>query len=310
MARVQQTFSVGSEQAGRVDRVVQLITQRSRADIRGMFDHDCVFLNGEPCPEAGTIVAVGDQVEVKYDAHTRYKEKSRPPLDRAYSLVFEDEHLIVVDKAAHVLTVPTDHGEANTLIDAVSRYLAHQRRQPRAFAVHRLDRGTSGLLVFGKSRQIAEQLQEQFRLRKPDREYRALVAGIVEPACGTFESRLSTNSGLQRYSTGHWEEDSEHAITHYWTERIVRGTTYVRVMLETGRRNQIRVHFAEAGFPVLGDERYEPKKAQHRAWTAARLALHAAILGFTHPVTGKPVRCESPLPQEFVRFLDEKRFPT
>jgi 23S rRNA pseudouridine1911/1915/1917 synthase len=305
MALKQQSLVVAADQSGRIDRVVQVLTQRSRADIRGMFDHDCVFLNGQACPDAGTQTKVGDNVEVKYDPHTRYKEKSRPPQDRAYRLVYEDDSLIVVDKAAHVLTVPTDHGETNTLIDAVTRYLSHQRRQPRAFAVHRLDRGTSGLLVFGKSRQMADQLQEQFRQRKPEREYVALVAGIVSPASGTFESRLSTNQGLQRFSSGDWDEDSEHAITHYRTERIVRDATFVRVRLETGRRNQIRVHFAEAGHPVLGDERYEPKLAQHRAWVTNRLALHAAVLGFSHPVTAQPLRFESPLPPEFVKFLAE-----
>ncbi|MDB5388234.1 MAG: rluD [Planctomycetaceae bacterium] len=305
MAIKHQTHSVESEHAGRIDRIVQLMTQRSRADIRGMFDHDCVFLNAQPCPDAGTLVAAGDQVEVKYDPHTRYKEKPRPPQDRAYRLVYEDDALIVVDKAAHVLTVPTDHGETNTLIDAVSRYLSHQRRQPKAYAVQRLDRGTSGLLVFGKSRPVAEQLQDQFRQRKPDREYVALVAGTVEPASGTFESQMATNQGLQRYSTGNWDEEAEHAITHYRTERLVRGATFVRVRLETGRRNQIRVHFAEAGHPVLGDPRYETKLAQHRNWTAARLALHAAVLGFSQPVTGQLLRFESPLPQEFVKFLGD-----
>lgn len=303
MALLQQSLSIASEHVGRVDKAVQFLTQRSRADIRGMFDHDCVSLNGVPCPDAGTIVAVGDLVHVKYDPHTRYKEKLRPPLDRAYQLVYEDESLIVVDKAAHVLTVPTDHGESNTLIDAVTRYLSHQRRQPKAHAVHRLDRGTSGLLVFGKSRAIADQLQDQFRQRKPEREYVALVIGTVSPPAGTFESRLSTNQRLQRFSSGDWDEDSEHAITHYRTERTVNGATLVRVNLETGRRNQIRVHFSEAGHPVLGDPRYESAKAQHKLWIASRIALHAAILGFVHPVSKKPLRFESPLPVEFVRFL-------
>ncbi len=307
MAIVQQTSSVGPDQVGRVDRIVQSMTQRSRADVRGMFDHDCVFLNGMACPDAGTLAQVGDQVMIKFDLHTRYKEKPRPVKDRAFCLVHEDDSLIVVDKAAHVLTVPTDHGETNTLLDAVSRYLSRQSRHPKAFAVHRLDRGTSGLLVFGKSRQIAEQLQNQFRQRKPDREYLALVAGIVSPPDGTFESHLSTNQRLQRYSTGDWDDEAEHAITHYWTKRVTRGTTFVRVRLETGRRNQIRVHFAEAGHPVLGDPRYAADQAQHRAWTASRLALHAAVLGFSHPITGQPLRFESPLPQEFVRFLENQR---
>jgi len=309
MARVQQAFRVDLSNIGRIDRVVQIITKRSRSDIRGMFDHDCVFLNGQPCSEAGTLVALGDQVEARYDAHTRYKERPKPPQDRAFQLVFEDESLIVVDKAAHVLTVPTDHNESNTLIDAVSRYLSFQRRQPRGYVVHRLDRGTSGLLVFGKSRAIADQLQIQFRERKPDREYFALVAGNIAKDHATFESHLATNQNLDRYSTGARNNESEHAVTHYWKESSARGATLVRVRLETGRRNQIRVHFAEAGHPVLGDQRYKPELAQHPAWTASRLALHAAVLGLNHPVTGQPLRFESPLPVEFVRFLGHGKTP-
>lgn len=307
MAHVKKTLTVSIEQVGRIDKIVQILTERSRADVRGMFDHDCVTLNHAACPEAGSLVKAGDQVEVYYDPHTRYKERLRPPQDRAFQLVYEDDSLIIVDKAAYVLTVPTDHHETNTLVDAVSRYLVHQKRRPQAHVVHRLDRGTSGLLVFGKSRQMAEKIQDQFRQRKPDREYFALVAGIVDPPKGTFASELATNERLTRYSTKWSDEDSEHAITHYVTDRVIRGATLVRVRLETGRRNQIRVHFSEAGYPVLGDERYKPEQSQHPAWNTSRLALHAAVLGFNHPVTQRPLRFESPLPEEFVRFLDERK---
>ena len=300
MALVQLECSVTTKNSGRIDRVVQQLTGRSRGEVRGLLDAGCVTLNGDACSEAGTPVASGDLVQVRHDPHRRYREKPRPRQSRGFRLVYEDEYLIVVDKAAAVLTVPTDHRERNTLLEAVNRYL--ERTRKRAWVVHRLDRGTSGLLVFGKERRIAEQLQQQFRRRKPEREYAAIVAGKVEAPEGKFDTRLGTTSSLQRYSTN-VPDKGERAVTMYRVERHVRGATFVRVWLETGRRNQIRVHFAEAGHPVLGDERYRPDFAQHGAWRARRLALHARRLGFTHPVTQAELSFESPLPAEFERFL-------
>ncbi len=241
---------------------------------------------------------------VRHDPQSKYHERPQERASPAYKLVFEDEHLIVVDKAAAVLTVPTDHNETNTLLGALNQYLGRRRRQ--AGVVHRLDRGTSGLLVFGKDELIASALQAQFRVHKAEREYAVIVAGKLEQSTGTIATRLGTTKSLQRHSVGD-DEPGEDAITHYRVERRLRDTTYVRANLETGKRNQIRVHFAEAGHPVLGDERYRTDQSGHPAWRAKRLALHAAILGFVHPKTQEKLRFESPLPAEFERFLLSQR---
>ena len=132
---------------------------------------------------------------------------------------------------------------------------------------------------------------------------RSIVVGAFDQLSGTFESRLATTKSLQRYSVAETDEGGEPAVTHFRLEQRLRGATFVRAWLETGQRNQIRVHFAEAGYPVLGDERYRPDLARHPAWKARRLALHAAVLGFEHPRTHQPLRFESPLPDEFTRFL-------
>lgn len=300
MAIVELQQVVATEDNGRLDQVVRDLTGRTRSDIRGLFHHQCVRLNGEVCREPGLQVKLGDSIVVRHDPHTRYHE---PPPERgssAFRTVFEDEHLIVVDKAAAILTVPTDHGEKNTLLGALNVYLS--RRRGRAAVVHRLDRGTSGLLVFAKNARIANELIAQFRVHKAEREYAAIVAGKLSAPTGTFHTRMGTTKSLQRYSTED-EEEGEIAITHYRVERELSGATYVRVRLETGRRNQIRVHFADAGHPVLGDERYRTDRSYHPGWRANRLALHAAILGFDHPRTKEALRFESPLPDEFERFL-------
>jgi 23S rRNA pseudouridine1911/1915/1917 synthase len=300
MAIVTKKAEVNEELAGRADRVIQKLTGLSRSELRGLFDHDCVSLNGELCTAIGATVSAGDVLEVKYDKHRRYHPRERAWEDDAFKIVFEDKHLIVVDKAAGVLTVPAHPGDHNTLSGAITRYFAHRGLRDRAQLVHRLDRGASGLLVFGKDRETAKKLQAQFEDRKPEREYIAIVHGEI-PERGTFESYLATSPSLQQYSTEN-VSGAQLAITHFELQRTVHGASLVRVWLETGRRNQIRVHFAESGHPVLGDPRYKPDLATNPHWPHKRLALHAARLGFRHPVSGKPLHFESPAPKAMNAF--------
>ena len=307
VAKKEKRCRVGPELAGRVDRVVQQLCGCSRAQARGLVDHGCVAVDGSPVQAAAEPVGPGAEVVVRFEPTTRYRPKPRARGHRGFRLVFEDDHLIVVDKSAALLTVPTQRGETNTLLDAVWRHVSRDKRRAlKPAVVHRLDRGTSGLLVFGKSGGIAAALQEQLRLHKPQREYRALVARGIHVDQGTFRSRLSTGANLDRYSLAQ-QEGGQEAVTHFRVAERLRGATLVDVRLETGRRHQIRVHFAEAGHPVLADPRYRPERARHPAWAARRLALHAALLAFNHPKTGAELRFESPLPDEFERFLRRTR---
>lgn len=307
MPIVETECAVTLETAGRADQVVQQLTGRSRADVRGLFAHGCVRLNGQVISEPGVTVRPGDAVAVRHDTHRRYREPARPVKYPAFTLVHEDASLIVVDKAAAALTVPSKHRERNTVVEAVTRHIAKRRRNGRAHVVHRLDRGTSGLLVFAKDAETCTALREQFRSHKAEREYVAIVAGNVAAEAGTFVSRLATVKKTLHRRTVAPDEPGEDAVTHFRVESRLGGTTLVRVRLETGRRNQIRVHFSEAGHPVLGDERYRPEEARHSAWTAKRLALHAAVLGFQHPRTGEWLRYESLPPVEFERFLSRRQ---
>lgn len=298
---VRKSARVREENAGRVDRVVQSLTELSRGDVRGLFDHHCVRVNGKPEASAGRVVKAGDRVEVDYDKDRRYKELP-PPRTRMFRIAYEDDALIVVEKAPNVLSVPTGKHEGDTLVHEVARYLSKGPTiRRRAHIVHRLDRGTSGLLVFGKSAAVAHRLKAQFAQRKPEREYIAIVAGVVEADEGTFRSRLATSKYLDQYSTDN-EDEGKPAVTHFKVEKRFADATRVRVTLETGRRNQIRVHFAEAGHPVLGDDRYRTDLAKHRDWPYKRLALHATVLGFKHPVTQQPMTFKAPPPAAFQRF--------
>jgi 23S rRNA pseudouridine1911/1915/1917 synthase len=195
--------------------------------------------------------------------------------------------------------------EENTLVGRVSLYLRQTSHKRAAWPVHRLDRGVSGLLVLAKSPAALTHLQEQFKRRKPSRRYIGIVAGHVRQTTGTFESYLETGKNLDQFRT--FEEGKGRlAITHYVVQKYLPGATVVEVQLETGRRNQIRVHFADAGHPVLGDPRYKPQEATHGKWQNNRLALHAVSLGFEHPVTGKPLAFESRLPNAMLRFIGKE----
>lgn len=302
MAIISKSTVVDPSQIGRVDRIVQVLTAVSRSQLRGMFDQGCVTVNAKPCLDAACRVAAGDEVVVRYDPDQRYHEKKKPWREQAFSIVFEDRYLIVVDKAANVLSVPTDNAETNTAVDRVSEYLQHNWGIPEAFVVHRLDRGVSGLIMFAKTLDTAKRLHAMFREHKPLRKYIAIVRGILNPQVGTFQSRLATAQNLDRYSTNEPEE-GELAITHYRVVKQLPDVAVVEVWLKTGRRNQIRVHFAEAGHSILGDDRYGRERLTRTAWTEHRLALHAACLEFTHPHTGQALAFESRLPAPMNRIL-------
>lgn len=302
MAITTVSITTDEPQAGRVDVVIQKLTGVSRGQVRGLVDHQCVTINGNPCSTIATQVKAGDVVAVRYEPTQRYREKKKHWDDRTFSVLYEDDDLIVVDKSAGVLTVPTDWNEKNTLVDRVSLYLSHSRKKREACVVHRLDREVSGLLVFGKTEPIADLLIEQFKQHKPQRLYVAIVAGVMESEQGTFDGHLATGKNLDRY-VARPSRHTEAAITHYRVLQRLTDTTLVEAKLETGKRNQIRVHFADAGHPVLGDPRYKIKEAKHPRWIRQRIALHARTLCFEHPSTGEPLEFESPLPAAIQKFL-------
>jgi 23S rRNA pseudouridine1911/1915/1917 synthase len=293
----------------RIDHLVQELVGLSRSQVTGLFDHGCVRVGGAICTQPAQRLAAGDRVEVKYDSHQRYHPQPRPRRNLGFEIVFEDKQLIVVNKPAELLTVPTIRRETNTLQHKVAEYVKHVSKGRDALTVHRLDRGVSGLLVLAKSQEIVRQLKDQFAASKPEREYVAIVAGTMKDRQGTFESLLATDKDLNRFSTED-EEIGQLAITHYRVIARLSDTTLVQVRLETGRRNQIRVHFAEAGHPVLGDERYRPELAVHLHWPHRRLALHARLLGFEHPTTGEALRFEVALPVEMERFVARAKAAT
>ncbi|MDZ4851980.1 MAG: RluA family pseudouridine synthase [Pirellulaceae bacterium] len=262
-----------------------------------------VRVNGKSRTKSHQQLECGDRVEVQWlpqPVQLRSQGKKATSLE-TFSVVYDDQDLLVVHKPANLLTVPTPHRESRTLISLVTAHLKRTATGEQAYCVHRLDRGVSGLLVFAKSIEVAELIRDQFAARKPDRQYVAIVTGTWRKEQGTIRTHLATDDDLNRYSTTDTDK-GELAITHYEVREQWSDASLLEVRLETGRRNQIRVHLAEAEHPVLGDPRYRPQQATHWAWPYRRIALHAESLGFQHPRTTEPLSFKSNWPKEFRDF--------
>ncbi len=293
------TYRVLAGDETRLDHLLAKVLKFSRAEVRALMEQETILINGQAETNPAASMQAGDELKLRYDRHRRYKEKPRERSTQGFKIVYNDDDIVVVNKEARLLTVPTDRRESRNLVDLLSEHLyGSQKRRSKVAIVHRLDRDTSGLLVFGHRPEVAESLIRQFAGRKPEREYFAIVAGVVKDETGEIRSYLRSDKSLTQRSA----DQGELAITHYQVLARYSDATLIKVRLETGRRNQIRAHFSELGHPVLGDDRYEPALARHRAWTYKRLALHARVLGFTHPRDGRVIRFEAEVPREFALF--------
>jgi 23S rRNA pseudouridine1911/1915/1917 synthase len=281
----------------------------SHAQARGLIDAGAVRPAGPrtaPPVQPGDYsrrVQPGETYEITWEEGRRYHGRPRERPGRGYRVVHRDEQVVVVDKGPEVLTVPSALRDEESLVD---RLLEAERergvRKPALFPVHRLDRDTSGLLLFARSHAAAEALRAQFAARSVERGYLAVAQGRIEAERGRFESRMVEDPrSLKVRSTTRAGEGKE-AVTEYRvTERLPQATV-VTVRLGTGRKNQIRVHFAEAGHALLGDRRYGRPSP-----LIGRTALHALSLGFLHPATGLRMSFESPLPADLRDLLRRLR---
>jgi 23S rRNA pseudouridine1911/1915/1917 synthase len=213
-------------------------------------------------------------------------------IDRA-QILFEDDSIIVADKPAGVLTMATETERSRTLYAVLRAYLNEKKRPEKLFIVHRLDREASGLVVFAKSIEAKERLQEQFKEHSAGRQYVAVVEGRVRDDEFTIRSLLAENAAYRVYETPN-KRVGKLAVTHVRVRKRSARTTMVDVQLETGRKHQIRVHLAARGHPIVGDKVYGSGANPIR-----RLALHGAQLGFKHPQTRKWMTFESRYPKSF-----------
>ncbi|WP_077616545.1 RluA family pseudouridine synthase [Caenibacillus caldisaponilyticus] len=209
-------------------------------------------------------------------------------------ILYEDDDLIVVDKASGLLTIASDKEKERTAYRQLMTYVQKGHPDRRIFIVHRLDRDTSGVLVFAKKADVKERLQNEWKTLVFERRYVALVEGEVKKPSGTITSWLKESKTHLMYSSNR-PGDGKKAVTHYKVIRANRSFSLLDVRLETGRKNQIRVHMKDIGHPVVGDKKYG---ATSKA--IGRLGLHARVLAFKHPTTGETLRFETPIPEAFL----------
>jgi 23S rRNA pseudouridine1911/1915/1917 synthase len=216
-----------------------------------------------------------------------------PRFRREIAILYEDDAVVAVDKPAGLPAVPIPGSDAPSAWAILAAEMKRQKQ--RAFVVHRIDRFSSGVLLFAKTNAARDVLVRQFLRHTPVRQYLAVVRGRLAAKQGKLVDYLRRDGMFQKHSR---EADPEAARAElsYSVERPLRDASLVRVMLVTGLQNQIRVQFAAAGHPVVGDRKYRPEEAEERR--IARVALHAARLEFPHPVTRETVIIESPLPSD------------
>ena len=268
-----------------LDELQTLFPDSSRTTLRQMLQSGRIRVNGEVEKNARTTLDSDDVIEVTH----RSAQRSLPD---SLSILHEDGDVIVVLKANGLLTVATERERDATAQAYLNTYLG-SRGEDRVHVVHRLDRETSGVLVFAKNFHAREQLKEQFAEHSVDRLYVAVIEGAMQPEHGTIESLLLERRDLKMVSVKE-HPDAKHAITHYRTIATAGPYAMLEVTLETGRKNQIRAHLSEKGHPVVGDTMYGSTVNP-----LGRLGLHAKLLGFNHPVAGKRLTFTAPVPKSF-----------
>ncbi len=266
-----------------------------------------VFVDGQRAQRVDERLAAGAVVELRLAA-PRPADPTREGV-----LVFDDAHVVVIDKPAGVNSVPYEPRETGTAMDLIRGAWRRQsgRAQPASAVplhiVHRIDRATSGLLMFAKSKRAEIELAAQLRDHSCERTYLCVAHGAV--ASRRIESELVTDRGDGLRGSARRGQHGKRSVTHVEALEPLRGATLCAVRLETGRTHQIRIHLSEAGHPLVGEDVYDRdyRKAELPRLSSPRLLLHAATLGFRHPISGERVALESPLPPDFLAVLERLR---
>lgn len=261
---------------------------QSRNSVKSLLSSHRVSVNGAPVTQFNFVLTPKDTVIIT-------KNPIRRKLRHNLPIIFENDELIVINKPSKLLSVPSDTEKGSTAYRMVNDYLQQKDKHNRAFIVHRIDEDTSGVLMFAKNAKIAHLLtdKDNWNTLVKKRGYYAVVEGVMEKKEGTVKSYLKKNSQNMMYSskkTG----DGQLAITHYKLIKNSKDYSLLDVNIDSGRKNQIRVHMGDLGHYIIGDDKYgEPKNP------IKRLGLHAYCLEITHPVSGKLLKFTAPMPKEF-----------
>ena len=271
--------------------LISTLADRSRDNIKSLLRNRQILVNGEPVTQFNHELKPGDTILVSSNRQTGGL------MARNMRLVYEDEHLIVIDKNAGILSIASDHEKYLTAYNILSTYVKSQKPSNRIFIVHRLDRDTSGLMMFARSEKVQSLLQRDWKRNVTARTYVALVEGELTEREGVIKSYIYESKALVMHSTRD-PKKGDLAVTRFRLLKSGKEYSLVEITLETGKKNQIRLHMQEKGHSIAGDKKYGAQTSP-----IGRLGLHASLLAFIHPVTGKEMRFESKVPAKFRRMV-------
>jgi 23S rRNA pseudouridine1911/1915/1917 synthase len=285
------TFTVNKEEA-LLAFLMDRLPMKGRNVLTRLLRDRHVFVDGVPVGQFNQPLDPGSLVEVCWEKNPSQQQNSPVGLN----IVFEDSDLVVINKPSGLLTIATGTEKRKTAYSLLSEHVKREDPDNKIFVVHRLDRETSGLLLFAKNSKVKQQIQETWETMVHQRTYVGVVEGVMEKDEGTVVSWLAETSAFRVYSH-HNEQAGKKAVTHY--RKIGGNSRYslVQINLDTGRKHQIRVHMQDLGHPIVGDKKYGFNSSPIQ-----RMALHAQVLAFAHPKTGQPFLFETPIPEKFLQI--------
>ena len=275
----------------------------SRSTIQRLIEQGHILVDGQPTKPTHAPHA-GEKISVHWpDARPAEAQPENIPLE----ILFEDKHLLVLNKPPGIVVHPSAGHDEHTLVNALLHHCAGQLSGiggvARPGIVHRLDQETSGCLVVAKNDAAHLAIAEQFAGRTVEKVYHALVCGVMQRDSGDIRAAIARHPTHRKRMAASDPGEGREAWTSYVVKERFAHATFVEVLLHTGRTHQIRVHFQHLGHPVVGDATYgarqNKKLTEETGVTAPRQMLHASKISFTHPKTGKKVKCEAPLPKDF-----------
>jgi 23S rRNA pseudouridine1911/1915/1917 synthase len=305
-------WTIGARDAGvRLDKFLAAADRLgSRARAVDALDRGKIFVNGGEADidAAGTRLEAGDVVRVWIDRPGTAKRRPALGASRDLRILYEDDALLVLDKPAGLLVVPLERrSDAPSVYEAIKDHLrTHGKRRP--FVVHRIDRDTSGVVMFAKRADAQARLKDQFKRHEPQRVYRAIVYGHPRPPSGTWRDTLvwDPNALIQKETS--WRDPrGKEAISEYRVIETFAETSLVEVRLVTGKRNQIRLQARLRGHMLVGEQRYILGPDRPRSIAFPRQALHAFRLSVRHPFDGREMQFEAPMPDDLVALVARLR---
>lgn len=267
------------------------LPHKSRNVLKAVLRDGQVAVDGTPVSQFDHQLQIGQKIEVRWDRKTPQQQP------QGLNIVYEDQELIIVNKPSGLLTIATDKEKRKTAYAILSDYVKMAAPENKIFIIHRLDRETSGLLMFAKNERVKQKIQETWTTTIDQRTYVGVVEGEVQQPEGTIVSWLKESKAFIVYSSEN-PRHGQKAVTHYKKLTSNSNFSLLQINLETGRKHQIRVHMQEINHPIIGDSKYGSTLSPIR-----RMGLHAQVLAFTHPETGKLCRFETEIPKKFLQLF-------